>query len=127
MKGQRLFVRPVMREDLPKLTAFYALEGVAPGDSELDRSGLLGFLVGEVAAHLTFRSNPEEIEIVHIWTARELRGKRVARVMISELSDLARKLGASRLAVRKSPDTGEVFRHLGFLEERADRLVLPLE
>lgn len=122
MKGQKLFVRPISVEDRPRLDEFYRKEAFAPEDHELGRDGLIGFLVGEVAAHMSFEVIGHEMEIGHIWVARELRRKRVARVMLDEARGLARKLGLNRLAVRKSPLTDEPLRRLGFVPS-GDRLV----
>lgn len=115
MKGQRLFIRPVSSEDGARLDEFYRKEGSGEGAPTLGQSGLIGFLVGEIAVHLCFAISRGEMEIVHIWVARELRRKRVARVILDEAMSTATKLGLARLAVRKSPWADEPFRRLGFI------------
>ena len=122
MKGQKLFIRPISAEDRPRLEEFYRSEAFAPEDRDLALDGLIGFLVGEIAAHLSFEIAGYDMVIGHIWVARDLRRKRVARVMLGEARSMARKLGLTRLAVRKSPETDEPLRRLGFVP-RGDRLV----
>ena len=88
MKGQKLFVRPVEAGDAAVLRAFASLHGGDPAPS----AGIIGKLVGELAAVLTMEIEPDAIRIVDLVVAEELRRKRVARVMLSELGILAAQM-----------------------------------
>lgn len=124
MKGQRLFIRPLTSADRPRLEQFYLSENepVPP-----DNAGLIGFLVGEIAAHIAFESTPPFMEIRSIWVARSLRKKRVGRAMVSELASLAAKMELTRLVVRKGGSADEAFLHLGFSEGPDETLVRSVE
>lgn len=126
MRGQKLFVRPTGAEDAGRLAAFYRREEASPSGA-LDSEGLIGFLVGDPVAHLAFRAEGDEVEIVHIWTAKALRRMRIARIMVGELAELARKVGARRLVIRRSALHDEPFLRLGFVESRAGMLERALE
>jgi N-acetylglutamate synthase-like GNAT family acetyltransferase len=124
MKGQRLFIRPLTNDDRPRLEQFYLSENV-PLPPEDD--GLIGFLVGEVAAHLSFRPSPPIMEIRSLLVAKHLRRKRVGRTMVSELALLAAKMELTRLAVRNGEPATEAFLHLGFSESPDGTLVRSVE
>ena len=88
MKGQKLFVRPVEAADAGALRAFAAQHGGSP---EV-RSGLVGKLVGDLAAVLSMEIEADAIRVVDLVVAEELRRKRIGRVMLNELAALAAKL-----------------------------------
>jgi len=85
VKGQKLFVRPIEAADAAALRAFAAQHGGDPAPS----AGLIGKLVGELAAILTMELKPDAIHIIDLVVAEELRRKRVARVMLNELAIFA--------------------------------------
>ncbi len=85
VKGQKLFVRPIEAGDAAALRAFASQHGGDPAPS----AGLIGKLVGELAAILTMEIEPDAIRIIDLVVAEELRRKRVARVMLNELAILA--------------------------------------
>lgn len=124
MKGQRLFIRPLTNEDRPRLEQFYLTENER---LPLDDDGLIGFLVGEIAAHVSFKSAPPIMEIKSLWVAKHLRRKRVARTMLSELASLAAKMELTRLVVRNGEETNEAFLRLGFSESPDGTLVRSVE
>jgi ribosomal protein S18 acetylase RimI-like enzyme len=124
MKGQRLFIRPLNADDCPRLEQFYLTEK-APLPEEDD--GLIGFLVGEIAAHLSFKAIPPIMEIKSLWVAKHLRRKRVARTMVSELASLATKMELTRLVVRNGEEANEAFLRLGFSEGPDGTLVRSVE
>ena len=124
MKGQRLFIRPLNADDRPRLEQFYLAEN-APLPDQGD--GLIGFLVGEVVAHLSFKQLPPVMEIQALWVARHLRRKRVARTMVSELASMAAKLELTRLVVRNGEEANEAFLRLGFSKAPDGTLVRSVE
>jgi GNAT superfamily N-acetyltransferase len=85
LKGQKLFVRPIEDRDGDALRTFAANHGGVLSS----RSGLIGKLVGELAAVLTMELEPHAIRIADLVVAEELRRKRVGRVMLNELAILA--------------------------------------
>jgi GNAT superfamily N-acetyltransferase len=85
VKGQKLFVRPIEAADAALLRAFAARHGGDPAPS----AGLLGKLVGELSAVLTMEVDTEAIHVVGLVVAEELRRKRVGRVMLNELANVA--------------------------------------
>lgn len=126
MKGQRLYIRPSTPEDLPRLQAFYATQNqtLPPFHSS---DGLVGFLVGELVADLRFHLAQRDLVVDHVWVDSALRRKRIGRAMTAELASLARKLGATRLVVRKDPQWTPVLLRLGFRPGDSDHLVYPVE
>ena len=88
MKGQKLFVRPVEAADAGAIRTFAAQHG---GPTEV-RAGIIGKLVGDLAAVLSMEIEDGAIRILDLVVAEELRRKRVARVMLNELAALAAKL-----------------------------------
>ncbi len=88
MKGQKLFVRPIETADGDAIRAFAARFG---GPHEVS-AGLLGKLVGDLAAVLSMQLESDSIRLVDLVVAEELRRKRVGRVMLNELAALAAKL-----------------------------------
>ncbi len=85
VKGQKLFVRAVEADDAALLRAFASQHGGDPAPS----AGIIGKLVGELAAVLTMEIEPDAIRVLDLVVAEELRRKRVARVMLNELAILA--------------------------------------
>ena len=124
MKGQKLFVRPATKADYPSVRKF--LESHYITRDELAPDQLIGFLVGTLAAVAGVSVSASQAEIEYLVVLPDLRKKRIGRVMIGELADLARQRGASRLVLRKRTPFDEAFRRLGFLED-GDALVLSLE
>jgi GNAT superfamily N-acetyltransferase len=85
VKGQKLFVRPIEAGDDAAIRAFAARYGGDPAPA----AGLIGKLVGELAAILAMEVEPDAIRILDLVVAEELRRKRVARVMLNELAIVA--------------------------------------
>jgi N-acetylglutamate synthase-like GNAT family acetyltransferase len=88
VKGQKLFVRPIETMDAEAIRAFAGQHGGSPDV----RSGLLGKLVGDLAAVLAMELEADAIRVADLVVAEELRRKRVGRVMLNELAALAAKL-----------------------------------
>ncbi len=96
VRGQKLFIRPIEPPDSELVRAF--LDRHAPGTPR-PSAGLIGKLVGEVAAVLAMEITDESLRIVDLVVAEELRRKRVGRIMIDELAQLAGKMERSWLEV----------------------------
>jgi GNAT superfamily N-acetyltransferase len=111
VKGQKLFVRPIEITDADAIRAFAAQYGGSP---EV-RSGLVGKLVGDLAAVLSMELEASVVRIVDLVVAEELRRKRVGRVMLNELAALAAKLEREWL-VADVAHAG-FLRRVGFIED----------
>ena len=115
MKGQRLFVRAIEAADHDIIRAFLASEG---SPAAVPACGLLGKLVGELVAILEMRITADSIEIRDLLVARDFRRKRVGRVMLSELEEIAAKMDRRRLIVAASEnDHAGFLRRVGFERE----------
>ena len=118
MKGLRLFVRPIEAADRDAVGAF--LEGherAARADSEVPAYGLLGKLLGDIVAVVAIDLTPDALRIADIFVASELRRKRIGRVMVQEVEQLAAKMDRNRVVVEDARGAGEFFRHIGFRSE----------
>jgi GNAT superfamily N-acetyltransferase len=111
MKGQKLFVRPIESSDADDIRAFAAKHGGSP---EV-RSGLVGKLVGDLAAVLSMEIETGGIRLLDLVVAEELRRKRVGRVMLNELATLAAKLEREWLVADVAH--AEFLRRVGFVED----------
>ncbi len=111
MKGQRLFVRTIETADADAIHTFITRYGGPPGI----RTGLLGKLVGDLAAVVSMEIEAGAIRIVDLIVAEELRRKRIGRVMLNELAAIAATMEREWLVA----DAGhaEFLRHVGFIEE----------
>lgn len=110
MRGLRLFVRPIEASDHPAVCAFLQTQR-APA------YGLLGKLLGDLVAVVTIDFTPDAVRIEEIVVARELRKKRIGRVMMREVEELAAKMDRRRVVVEDARGADEFFRHVGFRSE----------
>lgn len=124
MKGVLLFVRAAEPEDAPRMASFWKAEGRAPVTGS---SALIGFLLGDVAAWLSFDREGDDLLIQDLWVAQNLRRKRVARALLSELDGEALRIGAGRLVIRPDNEFIEAFRRLGFSDASEGVLVRSVE
>jgi GNAT superfamily N-acetyltransferase len=113
MRGQRLFVRPIDAADAPSVDAFLARHGAA---ATTPAWGLVGKLVGELVAVLSMEVTETAIRLDDLVVAKELRRKRVGRVMMNELGSLATKMGRDRIEAERGR-ADEFLRRVGFAEE----------
>ncbi|MGZ8710294.1 MAG: GNAT family N-acetyltransferase [Thermoanaerobaculia bacterium] len=115
MKGQHLFVRAIESADHDAVQAFLEAEGK---DASVPACGLLGKLVGDLVAILAMRITADAVEIDDIVVAGDLRRKRIGRVMLAELEQIAVKMDRPRLLVRhREEGPAEFLRRVGFERE----------
>lgn len=124
MKGVQLFVRPATPEDEPRLASFWKVEERTPVPGS---SALIGFLLGDIAAWLSFERDGGDLLIRDLWVARKLRRKRVARALLAALDGEAVRLGTGRLVIRTDNEFAEAFRRLGFSDASEGVLVRSVE
>ncbi len=115
MRGQRLFVRAIDSADHDAVRAFLSTHG----RSEIPACGLLGKLVGELVAVLAIQITPDAVQIDDIVVKREFKRKRIGRVMLDELEQIAAKIERRRLVVDDSSDAAEFLERVGFQREGA--------
>ena len=115
MRGLRLFVRPIDAADHEAVGRFFELQHLPPGP--VPAYGLLGKLLGDIVAVASIGLTPDAIRIDDIIVARDLRKKRIGRVMMREIEQLAAKMDRSRVVVEDARDAHEFFRHVGFRHE----------
>lgn len=113
MRGQNLFIRPIESGDHEAVREFLKEHG----GGEIPACGLLGKLAGELVAVAEFRLTAGAIQIDNVVVARDLRRKRIGRVMLDEVENLARKMDRSRLIVGEQPSNEDFFKHTGFERE----------
>ena len=114
MKGQTLFIRPIQTSDLEGVRDFLLRHG--DGSAEIG-DGLLGKLVGDLAAVLTFRLAGQDMEVLQLVVRKDLRRKRIGRLMLDELERLAASSSRTLLRVRIVEDTRGFFQKSRFVEE----------
>lgn len=109
MRGQKLFVRPIEAADHDAVRAFLAMH--APSHEHVPSCGLLGKLLGDIVAVLSMEITPDAVRVDALVVAKDLRRKRIGRVMLIELEALAAKMERQWLIAR---DEHEFFRRVGF-------------
>jgi GNAT superfamily N-acetyltransferase len=115
MRGLRLFVRPIDASDSEAVGKFLRRE---ERDSEAAPAvGLLGKLLGDIVAVVAIDLTPDALRVDDIYVARDLRKKRIGRVMMREVEQLAAKMDRRRVVVEDARDAHEFFRHVGFQNE----------
>lgn len=131
MKGLRLYVRPIESADHAAVAEFLASGGAAAGSPSSASGawkpaappmGLIGKLLGDLVAVVALELADDSLRINEILVARELRRKRIGRVMMQEVEQLAAKLEQRRIVVEDARGAQEFFRRVGFTSE-GDRWV----
>jgi GNAT superfamily N-acetyltransferase len=113
-RGQKLFVRPITYGDMADLRRLTGTEMTLPPN------GLLGRLVGDTVSFLVFApTDGGEIRIDDIFVAPDLRRKRVGRVLIGELEEVARQLQCTAMTVNPECRAKEFFVKMGFVETKS--------
>ena len=115
MRGQRLFVRAIDTSDHDLLRTFLAAEG----RSRIPACGLLGKLVGDLVAVVAMQITPDAVRIDDIVVKRELRRKRIGRVMLDELEQIAAKIERERLVIDGGSEAAGFLERVGFRREGA--------
>ena len=115
MRGQRLFVRAIDSADHDLVRSFLSTHG----RSGVPACGLLGKLVGELVAVLEMQITSDAVLINDIVVKRDLRRKRIGRVMLDELEQIAAKMDRRRLVVDAEGDAAEFLQRVGFEREGA--------
>jgi len=127
LRGLRLFVRPVERADHHEILSFLAQQSEESEprpshsmSSEATACGLLGKLLGDIVAVVGMEITDDALRVRDITVARELRRKRIGRVMMREVEQLAVKMDRRRLIVGDAGGAQEFFRRVGFESEGAE-------
>lgn len=115
MRGLRLFVRPIDASDSEAVGKF--LRGEERDFEGAPAVGLLGKLLGDIVAVVAIDLTPDALRVDDIYVARDLRKKRIGRVMMREVEQLAAKMDRRRVVVEDARDAHEFFRHVGFQNE----------
>ena len=115
MKGQRLFVRPIDASDAADIRAF--LDKHCDRPPGIPARGLLGKLLGDLVAVMSLSITADSVRIDDLTVARDLRRKRIGRVMVGEALQLAKKLDRERLEVDDGTTSIAFFQHVGFVSE----------
>ena len=115
MRGLRLFVRPIDDADREAVCTF--LDSQNGASRGAPASGLLGKLLGEIVAVVAIDLTGDALRVDDIVVARDLRKKRIGRVMMREVEQLAAKMDRTRVIVEDARGAGEFFRHVGFRNE----------
>lgn len=114
MKGQTLFIRPIDAADHDAVNRFLHDQ---TGVSGVPACGLLGKLVGELVAVVAMQITSDSVQIDNIVVERELRRKRIGRVMLDEVEQIAAKIDRRRLIATEQAGANEFFSHVGFQRE----------
>src|ERR1700687_5633554 len=96
MRGQKLFVRPIESADRDAVSRFLQAQS---DTSPVPACGLLGKLVGELVSVVAMQITADAIQIDDIVVARDLRRKRIGRVMLDEVEQIAAKMDRPRLII----------------------------
>src|SRR5207237_55769 len=108
------FIRPIEETDGEAIRAFLARNSTR---SAVPVCGLVGKLVGDLVAVLAMEITSDGVRIDDLVVAKELRRKRIARVMLMELDSLAAKMEREWLIVERD-DARDFLMRVGFSGER---------
>jgi GNAT superfamily N-acetyltransferase len=114
MRGQRLFIRPIDASDHDLVRSFLDRNG---NRSAVPGCGLIGKLVGELVAVVAMDITDDGLRVDDIVVAEELRRKRIGRVMLDEVEQLAAKIGRTKIVVERAGEAREFFHRIGFVGE----------
>ena len=116
MRGLKLFVRPIEAGDHEVVSRFLERQTAS---NEVPACGLLGKLIGELVAVVGMQITADAIQIDQIVVQSDLRRKRIGRVMLDEVEQIAAKMECARLIAGEAAGAQEFFRRVGFEREGA--------
>jgi GNAT superfamily N-acetyltransferase len=111
VRGQRLFIRPIDPSDRDAVLAFLQRYS---SDTPPPDTGLLGKLVGDLAAVLAVTILPSSLRIDAIVVRDDLQRKQIGRYMVEEAGRLAVKVDRNVLEVAGGRGAEEFLRRVGF-------------
>ena len=119
MRGQRLFIRPIDPSDRDAVHAFlqrYSSDTPLPdaAPAAVPDTGLLGKLVGDLAAVLAVTILPSSLRIDAIVVRDDLRRKQIGRYMVDEAGRLAVKMDRDVLMAADGGGAEDFLRRVGF-------------
>jgi N-acetylglutamate synthase-like GNAT family acetyltransferase len=114
MRGQRLFVRKIENADRDAIRRF--LEHQCDR-TDIPAHGLLGKLAGDLVAVLAMQITPDAVEITDIVVAKDLRRKRIGRILVTEVEQMASTIERRKLIVEGQSEAPEFLRKVGFEQE----------
>ncbi len=117
MRGLRLFVRPIESADDGAVSAFLALNG--RNGVQVPACGLLGKLLGQIVAVVSFAIDDDAVRIDDLVVAHELRRKWIGRAMLREVEQMTAKMDRRRIVVDDARGAEEFLRRTGFQSEGA--------
>lgn len=120
MRGQRLFIRPIDPSDHGAVGAFLQRYSA---DTPPPPTGLLGKLVGDLAAVLGATILPSSLRIDAIVVRDDLRRKQIGRYMVDEAERLAVKMDREMLEAEAGVAEDEFLRRIGFEREGEQRWI----
>jgi len=119
MKGQKLFIRPIEAGDGEAIGAFLARNSTS---RPVPVCGLIGKLVGELVAVLSMEVVDDGVRIDDLVVDKELRRKRIGRIMVQEVENLARKMDREWVIAEQREDVNEFLRRVGFSDDGRKRV-----
>ena len=120
MRGQRLFIRPIDPSDRDSVGAFLQRYSA---DTPPPHTGLLGKLIGDLAAVLGATILPSSLRIDAIVVRDDLRRKQIGRYMVDEAERVAVKMDRDMLMVEAGGAADEFLRRIGFERDGEQRWV----
>ncbi|HEY6843144.1 MAG TPA: GNAT family N-acetyltransferase [Thermoanaerobaculia bacterium] len=107
-------MRAIESGDAALLREFLEANGSHDG---VPACGLVGKLLGTLVAVMSISyDNPGAVRIHDLLVARELRRKRIGRIMVEELAQLAAKMERDWLIAEASGSAREFLQRVGFVE-----------
>jgi len=115
MKGQRLFVRPLIESDLDSIVELHAGAELPASLRTRANAGLVGRLAGSTVACLLWNRDGDAMSIFWIFVATDLRGIRIGSSLVTDASKLAAEAGATSLRVAQDCKLARYFERCGFV------------
>lgn len=113
MKGLRLFVRQAGAADASALASLLA-HGSLSYTTAPESVDFIAKLLGETVATARLQRSGDAAEIASLFVHPELRGKRIATVLVSEISRWGTAQNVTRLTVRRELLPSRFLERAGF-------------